>query len=116
MFRKNLEFILLLFRCLFQLYILNEVFNGSTSLGSSVEITSAGDLSELTKTGKERHIQRIINDEKSKQAAQSNDGIHNKLNGTRTSFVMKLSKNKVLHRESQDKTLKQKLRKRQVSL
>lgn len=114
MVRGNLEFILLLFRCLFQFYVLNGVFNASTSLASLVEITSADDLSELMETGKERHFQRIISSEKTKQAAMSNGGTHNMLTGTRTSFVMKLSKNKVVHRESQDKMLKQELRKRQM--
>lgn len=115
MVRGNLEFILLLFRCLFQFYVLNGVFNASTSLASLVEITSADDLSESMKTGKERHFQRIISSEKTKQAAKSNGGTHDMLTGTRTSFVMKLFKNKVVYRESQDKMLKQKLRKRQVS-
>lgn len=114
MLRRKLEFYLLLFRCLFQLHVLNCGESNSVSNVASSKIDSGvGKWPKLgTVNNKEKHV---ISAGMTKHVANSVDQTHNKLTGARKSLIKKLSKSKIIHTGFQNKRLKQELRKRQVS-
>lgn len=110
MFSGKLEMSLLLFGCLFQIYVLHGIVHAFASVG---ELTRVSGVSES-----KRHM-TIGNDEWQnhvKRTVMSSGRRHNTLTGIRRSVVKKQTWNKIIHTGFHNGSLQQEpARKRQVS-
>lgn len=109
----KVETVLLLMKCLAQLYVFHGISYAFESTESSRKVFGAAELTESrTVNSNERHM---VSDRR-KRAVKSSERTRSNFMGVRTSFKRKLPRNKILQTGFHNKKLKQELRKRQVSL
>jgi len=107
----KLETVLLLMKCLAQLYVFHGRSYAFESTESSRRVFGVAELTEsMTINSNERHT---VSDRK-KDAVKSSEKTRSNFTGVRTSFIRKPPRNKSLQTGFQNEKLKQELRKRQM--